>query len=261
MKKLFLFDMDGTLTPSRKTIEKSMIIALQDLMKISNVGIVTGSGYEYVKEQCHDLLLGTKINKKNLSILPCNGTQRYIYGSRGWNQVYSVSMKNQIGEEKYRKIITEILKIQSKLVKKHKELPVSGTFMQYRKSLLNWCPMGRDHQLKDRENFIKLDEKESLRKKSIQKLVKKINLKNDNLSFALGGECSVDIYPKGWDKTYALTHFEHYETIYFVGDRCKKGGNDYHLYKKLKEKNRAFKTKNPENTIEIINNLILPNIL
>lgn len=257
MKNLVLFDMDGTLTPSRKKIEKPMIVELQSLMEKCSVGIVTGSGFEYVKEQCQDLIFNKDLDKKNLILLPCNGTQRYIYGNNGWNRVYHTSMISQIGEDKYRKTIKEILKNQLKLVEKYDQLPVSGTFLQYRGSLLNWCPMGRDYKEEDRENFIKLDKKENLRKKLVKNLVKKINKKSESISFVLGGECSIDIYPKGWDKTYSLVHFEHYEKVYFIGDRCKEGGNDYHLYEKLKKENRAFETVGPENTIKLIRNLKL----
>ena len=38
------------------------------------------------------------------------------------------------------------------------------------------------------------------------------------LMIALGGETSFDIYPIGWDKTYAMKHFKGYK-IYFIGSR------------------------------------------
>jgi hydroxymethylpyrimidine pyrophosphatase-like HAD family hydrolase len=36
-----------------------------------------------------------------------------------------------------------------------------------------------------------------------------------------GGQISFDIFPVGWDKTYALQHVQHegFKTIHFFGDK------------------------------------------
>jgi phosphomannomutase len=78
----------------------------------------------------------------------------------------------------------------------------------------------------------------------------------------LGGNTSFDIYPIGWDKTYALTHFEQGKwDFWFVGDRCSFGGNDYEIFNLLKPKQRAFETGSPEETVEIIDNYILKELI
>ena len=42
-----------------------------------------------------------------------------------------------------------------------------------------------------------------------------------NLTYAIGGQISFDIFPTGWDKTYALRHVEKeaFEEIHFFGDK------------------------------------------
>lgn len=42
----------------------------------------------------------------------------------------------------------------------------------------------------------------------------------------LGGEISFDVFPEGWNKTYALKHLEadQISTIYFFGDKTFKVG-------------------------------------
>ena len=44
------------------------------------------------------------------------------------------------------------------------------------------------------------------------------------LTFSIGGKISFDIFPNGWDKTYALRHVESegFEEIYFFGDKTYK---------------------------------------
>ena len=55
-----------------------------------------------------------------------------------------------------------------------------------------------------------------------------------NLSFSIGGQISIDIFPKGWDKTYCLQFVDDkYDDIYFFGDRTLDGGNDYEICQEM----------------------------
>ena len=81
---------------------------------------------------------------------------------------------------------------------------------------------------------------------------------NIDVTVKLGGNTSFDIYPVGWDKTYALNHFDKSKwEFWFVGDRCGIEGNDYEIFELLKDSGRSFETGGPEETIEIIENYIL----
>ena len=76
-----------------------------------------------------------------------------------------------------------------------------------------------------------------------------------DVTIALGGATSFDIYPTGWDKTYALNHYKNYE-VFFVGDRCEKGGNDWHIYEQLKDDGNSYTTSGPRETVKIIDQII-----
>jgi phosphomannomutase len=76
-----------------------------------------------------------------------------------------------------------------------------------------------------------------------------------NVEVKLGGDTSFDIFPTGWDKTYALKHFPFY-SHWFVGDRCGHNGNDKEIYDILNYQNRAFETKSPQETGEITKRII-----
>ena len=41
------------------------------------------------------------------------------------------------------------------------------------------------------------------------------------LTYNIGGQISFDVFPNGWDKTYALRHVEDegFEEIHFLGDK------------------------------------------
>jgi phosphomannomutase len=79
---------------------------------------------------------------------------------------------------------------------------------------------------------------------------------NLELEIKLGGETSFDLYPKGWDKTYALKHFPE-NNVWFIGDKCYEGGNDEEIYKALLP-NNAFSVSSPSQTYEIINGILIP---
>ena len=71
-----------------------------------------------------------------------------------------------------------------------------------------------------------------------------------DITLKFGGDTSFDIYPKGWDKTYALRHFSD-KTVWFVGDRARSPkGNDYEIFQACGW--RSFHTNGPEQTKSII---------
>jgi phosphomannomutase len=79
------------------------------------------------------------------------------------------------------------------------------------------------------------------------------------LTYSIGGQISFDVFPQGWDKTYALRHVENegFKEIHFFGDKTYKGGNDYEIYEDPRTIGHAV-TK-PEDTLQILNELFLKN--
>lgn len=261
MSRIVLFDMDGTITPPRKSINKKTEDALISLSKIAKIGIVTGSDYEYVMQQCKSLFQRNE-DFSNFFIMPCNGTQMYVWDQKewetgSWKKEFGLNMREHLGEDRYRKLIFNLVeKMYTLQLTNPFKYPVTGHFISYRDSLINWCPPGRNANPEDRAEFIKYDKEFGLRESCLRRFNKTEFVKD--LCFSLGGSTSIDIYPCGWDKTYALNHFKNHET-WFVGDRCTDpNGNDKPLYDKIRETHpeRAFEVKDPEETCEIISKLI-----
>ena len=258
---LVLFDIDGTLTEPRKTISRTVLIALRELCRYAEVGFVTGSDLEYIKEQLWPLL-NDPIVRINCHVLPCNGTKYYVpYGDEDpkLQEIHNVSMKEEIGEKTFNRLMGALCMLQGEIVQEIEyEVPLSGHFIQNRDSMINWCPIGRDAIDSQRENFKALDKLYKIRHKYLKILNDYIDSSNAKLVVKLGGNTSFDIYPRGWDKTYALTHYNAHEwDFWFVGDRCSVDGNDFELFSLLKPKGRAFETGGPEETVEIIDFHIL----
>jgi len=256
MRKILLLDMDGTITPPRGQISQEMISCLLGACRRIEVGIVSGSDFDYIYEQCGRQFVESGI-AASIILMPCNGTKVYKYDpdKGAYEQTYGVMMREQMIAGSFRKLLIEIIKAQAEILEST-DISASGRFIADRGSTLNWCFIGRDCTKDERLRYSEREDKDSLRHSAIEMVKKNLSGKMvAQLEFALGGQTSIDIFPKGWDKTFALIHFPNYKS-WFIGDKCEDGENDSHLYNLLSEFGRAFKTKSPEKTIEIIDMIV-----
>jgi len=255
---IVLFDMDGTLTPARLPADNRMGTSLAKLSKYTKVGIVTGSDFDYLVQQCDSLWNSrATISPENLFLLPCNGTKFYSWSAGNWKLQKSVDMRQELGEEDFQLLMKTLITSLFTATASNFDLPLTGHFISYRDSMINWCPIGRNANNEQRKEFVEWDKKTGMRLKTVEKLEKIISnsIGENKICFALGGNTSIDIYPEGWDKTYALQYFPDYE-CWFVGDRCDENGNDKTIYDALSIHDKAFKTEGPNQTMEIIEEII-----
>lgn len=261
---LVLFDLDGTLTLPRQEIDPLAMKALYQLWEQVSVGIVTGSNIQYVQEQLSKYLKDPKYQSmwEDMLFLPCNGTQQWTweFDSQEFTMVRGANMREHLGEEDFRRTVQRMLELQCLVLQQNPSMPVTGEFIQYRDSMINWCPIGRSAKQPDRDSFKKLDKKHRIRELFGRDLRKWLLNRKVDVTVAFGGNTSFDIYPNGWDKSYVLDHLDHsdYE-LWFVGDRCTGDGNDRALYDVLPE-NRRWQTKGPSDTVEIIMKQIIPGV-
>ena len=250
-KNIVLFDMDGTLTEARRPFAQFLSSPLKALGHVAEVGIVTGSDLDYVKEQMSSLIDDPSFRYR-LHILPCNGTKWLLppeFPSRNHSEIHSVSMKGKIGNSEYQKLMEILLSLQNESA--DFEIPLTGNFICARGSMINWCPIGRNASISERKQFKNFDKKFNFRFQFFKKLKDRLSQSGlDEITVKLGGDTSFDIYPSGWDKTYALRHFSD-KNVWFVGDRAlSPKGNDWEIFQACGA--RSFHTKNPEQTKEVI---------
>ena len=86
MKKLIVFDLDGTLAESKSALDPEMSALLHELLNIVKVAVISGGDWPQFEGQLlsklpHDERLLT------LSLLPTCGTKFYQY-SETWNKLY-----------------------------------------------------------------------------------------------------------------------------------------------------------------------------
>jgi len=258
-KTIIMFDMDGTLTEPRGAFDASILhpALLKIINKDIHIGITTGSDDDYLTEQMGEFL--TQSSCRYLThLLPCNGTKYYKppeFSLEAHELHYSVSMKEKLGEKKYRILMQELILSQVDI--SHHDLPLTGHFINARGSTINWCPIGRNAGTQDREKFTNLDTETGFRARVVNELKTMLDQKKilKELTIKFGGDTSFDIYPKGWDKTYGLRHFPGWD-IWFVGDRCCDNGNDYEIYEACSINQQAYETTGPLKTAGIIDEIL-----
>ena len=107
-KTIVLFDMDGTLTEPRKAFDPKILEpSLLKLSEFADIGIITGSDEEYLREQMESFLLGSSCRYKT-HLLPCNGTKYFKppeTASGDFSLEHQVSMEEKLGAKKYRELI------------------------------------------------------------------------------------------------------------------------------------------------------------
>ena len=131
-----------------------------------------------------------------------------------------------------------------------------GNHIEDRGSMVNFSIVGRDCTQEQREEYFEWD-KQSLEREIISNAVKE---KFPDLDAVIGGQISIDIYPKGHDKSQVLKHIEEIENFHcpdeyiFIGDRTEKSGNDYPLAKLMEETDNCsyHQTSGWEQTKEIL---------
>jgi hydroxymethylpyrimidine pyrophosphatase-like HAD family hydrolase len=93
-KQLIVFDMDGTLTPSKAPMDAEMTQLVSQLLAAKKVAVIGGGKYSLFKQQ---LLQPLKVKKellKNLFLFPTTSTAFYRYNS-GWKNVYALQLSKQ----------------------------------------------------------------------------------------------------------------------------------------------------------------------
>jgi phosphomannomutase len=190
---LLLFDVDGTLTPARKTIESAFETFLYTKVKSkASIGVVSGSDLVKIREQ----LNGDRLLNEFDYVFPENGL---VFIKNGV-EISKQSIQLHLGETNIKRLINFSLHYIADL-----DIPIKrGTFIDFRNGMINICPIGRQCTYEERLEFHQYDKEHCVREKMIESL--KEAFSDVDITFAIGGQISIDAFPRGWDKRYCLEH-------------------------------------------------------
>jgi phosphomannomutase len=237
MDKIYIFDVDGTLTPSRQPMTEEFLEFFNGWSKRYPFYLVTGSDLDKTKEQVPDFIL-----ERANSVFTCCGNEMWVDDE----QVYSKEFKPP----------NNLLTYLGEQIRMSETPVVSTNHRENRGSMLNFSVVGRDCTLDERQQYFERDKESGERERIVQSVRDGWN----ELDAVIGGQISIDIYPKGNDKSQILEHIQkQHKTveIIFIGDGIENGGNDYPLAELMDniEECDWYHTKGWKQTKEILEEL------
>jgi HAD superfamily hydrolase (TIGR01484 family) len=217
MKKLIIFDLDGTLAESKAAIDDEMASILTQLLSVSKIAIISGGDWPQFEKQvlAH---LPDKKSLKQLSILPTCGTKYYQY-KKGWKQLYAENFT----DEERSKILTNLNQAVEQSGFKAKK--TWGEQIEDRGSQITFSALGQQAPLAQKKKWDPDFAKRKKIKITLDKTLKEFSVQ-------MGGTTSIDITKPGIDKAYGIQKLKHVLDIkisqmIFIGDALFEGGNDH----------------------------------
>ena len=226
MKKVYVFDIDGTLTPPRQRMDENFAEFFLPFAKENIVYLATGSDIEKAREQ---------VDKRVLTlcrgVFACSGNEFWERGKR----VYSHEFQPH----------PQLVTFLERCVEESDFPLKTGKHFEHRPGMLNFSVVGRNATLEERARYHEWDERKRERMSiAITILAQPKEFRNVDVS--IGGEISIDIYPKGKDKSQAVNMVReiHGLPIVFMGDKMGPNGNDFPAARALKAGDTACQVEN-----------------
>ena len=245
MNKVYIFDVDGTLTPSRQKMTEEFKNFFLSWSEKNFFFLVSGSDLPKLKEQ-----LDESVINRALGVFCCAGNTLYINNE--------IQYDNKFNPPK------DLIEYLERKVLKSEYPNRYGNHIEDRGSMINFSVVGRDCTQEQREDYFEWDKKMGERNITCME----IKGTYPGIDAVVGGQISVDIYPKGSDKSQILSYIEkilkskvtstYLSVNYnFIGDKTEYGGNDYPLAEIMNRRDDSFvhKTEGPEQTQQILESL------
>lgn len=208
----FIFDVDGTLTPSRDKMDPEFKEWFIERGKKEFFYLVTGSNYAKTFEQLGSALLSTQI------CYNCSGNSVHFRGVEVYKSEWTLP--------------DNMVKYLEGTLKQHPYSEKTGNHIEHRPGLVNFSIVGRNADKEQRAKYVTYDERTTDRA-GIANRFNKLFAKHGVIA-QVAGETGIDIMPVGAGKSQILADFDEKHDIYFFGDKCEKGGNDYDIAEALK---------------------------
>ena len=217
MKRLIIFDLDGTLAESKLPLDAEMATLLTQLLDVVRVAIISGGAWTQFKQQVLSHLHQDE-RLKDLSILPTCGTQFYRYDG-AWQKLYS----EDLSADEKQKIINGLNKaIDQSGFRAGKHW---GDLIEDRDSQITFSALGQKAPLEEKKKW----DPDCKKREKIKEILKPLI---PAFSIQLGGSTSIDVTRPGIDKAYGVKKLQEIlgiaiQDMIFVGDAIFPGGNDY----------------------------------
>lgn len=235
MKTIYIFDMDGTLTPARKPMEKNFAAHFIPWLEEHESYLATGSDFAKVQEQ-----LPSSVISRFAGIYASMGNERIEHGKK----VYHCALEPE------KDLLLHLENYRAKTQYPHALFP---NFIEKRPGMINFSVLGRDCPYEERIKYATWDTEHQERKR----IQAELSVLYPQYDFLLGGNISIDIVQHGCGKeqiAHDLRHKNPESPIVFFGDKTFQGGNDYALAEALShmENTKTVQVNNPKELLTLL---------
>lgn len=246
LKKLIIFDLDGTLAESKMLPDGEMTALLCDLLLKTNVAVISGASFKQFKDQFLTTLMICAEALSRLYIMPANGSSLYQHGEAGWRPVYE-ELLSKNDREKIRRAIEQTLPLVG-ITLPHR---VYGELIEDRGSQVTYSALGQEAPLEVKSVWDPNHAKRQKIKEMLMPLIPEFEVR-------IAGTTSIDVTKKGIDKAYGIRKISEHLNItipemLFVGDAVFPGGNDYSAKELGVE---TIQVTGPQDTKKVIKDLL-----
>ncbi len=248
-KKLFAFDLDGTLAESKLPITEERNKIIERLAREKKIVIISGGSFERFEAQFLGAFSSFSPEAlRNIYLLPTDGSKRYEYnvGSEKWEVTDRMPFSEEI-KEKVKKVFEEII------ASKKYEIPEehAGDYVEDRDTDIAFSALGQQADLEKK----KLWDPDQRKRQKIKAAVEE---KLPEVEVSIAGTTTLDILPKGFTKAVGIDHLLKKigitkEEVLFFGDAVFPGGNDYAVYE---AGIKTIKVATPEETYKILEKIL-----
>lgn len=243
MKKLIVFDLDGTLAESKSALDAEMSKLLADLLAVAQVAIISGGDWpQFEKQVLGNLPKTDRLDK--LLLLPTSGTKFFQYDGQ-WHKLYSEDLSDE-----QRKRITKALD-DAVAATGFQPKQTWGELIEDRGSQITYSALGQEAPLDAKKTW----DPDFAKRKKIKEILDRTL---SDFSVRLGGSTSIDVTLPGIDKAYGMRklrdvlHVAIAEML-FVGDALFPGGNDYAARETGAD---CIQVRDPEETKRVIETIV-----
>lgn len=203
--KLYIFDVDGTLTPSRGKMDPKFSAYFEQFATHNNVYMITGSDREKTIEQ-----VGEVIYNLCGRVYNCSGNHVFEQDK----EVYKTEWKLPDGAAFW--LLDKL--DNSKFYRK------TGRHLEERPGMVNFSIVGRNCNFEERAMYKQWDEHKNERRI----IAEEFNSRFPDIEALVAGETGLDIFPRGSNKGQIWDDIKMFD-VHFFGDKMDEGGNDYPL--------------------------------
>ena len=210
MKK-FIFDVDVTLTESRKPMDMGFMAEFIIFCCKFDTYLVTGSDRDKTVEQ-----VGLDVYNRAKRVFNCSGADIYVRNKNVYRSKWQPprSLVNFLSDELDYSTFP------------HK----TGNHIEHRPGGINFSIIGRgENSMEYRKEYVKWDRNTDERITIADRIINEF----PHLNIQIGGQTGLDISDN--DKSQILKFFSPFDEIHFFGDMMKQGQNDYPLAEALRE--------------------------